>query len=83
MLSLSNLLSGKLPMTESYDQHYKELPVEPFDLIVSLLSPEEWKGFLKGNMIKYAIRAGRKPGESIEKDFSKYEAYKKLLFELQ
>lgn len=69
-------------MTESYNQHYKELPVEPFDLISSLLSYEEWQGFLKGNMIKYAIRAGRKPGESIEKDVSKYEAYKKLLFEL-
>lgn len=69
-------------MTESYDQHYKSIPVEPFDLISSLLSYEEWRGFLKGNMIKYAIRAGRKPGESIEKDVSKYEAYKKLLFEL-
>ena len=69
-------------MTESYDQHYKSIPVEPFDLISSLLSYEEWRGFLKGNMIKYAIRAGRKPGESIEKDVSKYEAYKKILNEL-
>ena len=69
-------------MTESYNKHYKTIPVEPFDLISSLLSYEEWQGFLKGNMIKYAIRAGRKPGESIEKDVSKYEAYKKLLFEL-
>lgn len=69
-------------MTESYDQHYKTIPVEPFDLIISLLSHEEWKGFLKGNMLKYAIRAGRKPGESVEKDISKYKAYKKILNEL-
>ena len=44
-----------------------------------LLSPEEFIGFCKGNMIKYAYRAGHKKGESGKKDKEKYEAYKGFL----
>lgn len=53
--------------------------VEPIELMQSILTPEEFKGFLKGNMIKYAFRAGRKAGESAEKDRNKYLTYAEWL----
>ncbi len=42
--------------------HYKEMAVEPWALMEAVLTEEEFIGFLKGNAIKYALRAGRKPG---------------------
>lgn len=68
---------------ETVDSHYKGMPVEPLDLMQTLLTAEEYQGFLKGNAIKYALRAGRKPGESAEKDAAKYHAYKRFLAGLE
>ena len=59
------------------NQHYKECLIEPFYLMADLLSAEEFIGFLKGNLIKYAMRAPFK-GES-EKDIEKYKYYSSLL----
>jgi hypothetical protein len=42
--------------------HYKEMPIQPWAVMESVLTPEEFRGFLKGNIIKYAMRAGRKEG---------------------
>ena len=42
--------------------HYKEMPIQPWAVMESVLTPEEFRGFLKGNVIKYAMRAGRKEG---------------------
>ena len=36
--------------------HYKRLAVEPWDAMKAWLSPEEFRGFLKGNVIKYLAR---------------------------
>lgn len=44
------------------NEHYKNMLVEPFLVMQSILSPEEYKGFLKGNIIKYAMRQGNKNG---------------------
>lgn len=57
--------------------------VEPIELMQSILTPEEFKGFLKGNMIKYAFRAGRKAGESAEKDRNKFHVYSQWLHNYQ
>ena len=43
-------------------QHYKTMPVQPWDVMESVLTHEEFIGFLKGNVIKYSMRAGRKEG---------------------
>lgn len=43
-------------------EHYKSMLVEPFLVMQSILSFEEYKGFLKGNIIKYAMRQGNKKG---------------------
>lgn len=54
--------------------------VQPIELMLNALSREEFIGFLKGNMIKYAFRAGRKAGESAEKDRNKYLTYADWLY---
>ena len=42
--------------------HYKDMPVQPWAVMEAVLTPEEFRGFLKGNIIKYSMRAGRKAG---------------------
>lgn len=42
--------------------HYKDMPVQPWNVMAAVLTPEEFRGFLKGNIIKYSMRAGRKDG---------------------
>lgn len=53
--------------------------VQPIELMLNALTREEFIGFLKGNMIKYAFRAGRKAWESAEKDRNKYLTYSEWL----
>jgi hypothetical protein len=43
-------------------QHYKAMEVQPWDVMEAVLTDEEFIGFLKGNIIKYSMRAGRKDG---------------------
>ena len=59
--------------------HYKEMPVEPWDVMKTVLTPEEWIGYLKGASIKYAMRAGKKAASP--KDKEKFEHYRKKLRE--
>lgn len=40
--------------------HYKDMNVQPWDVMTTVLTREEFIGFLKGNIIKYAMRQGRK-----------------------
>jgi len=42
--------------------HYKDMPVQPWTVMEAILSHEEFIGFLKGNVIKYSMRQGRKDG---------------------
>jgi len=44
--------------------HYKTLDVEPWEAMKYLLTEDEFIGFLKGNIIKYSIRQGRKAGSN-------------------
>ena len=57
--------------------HYLACPIQPIDLIQYILTKEELIGFLKGNIIKYSLRAGHK-GDP-EKDKAKALQYKKWL----
>ena len=55
-------------MTDSADNmqvggaHYKDMPVQPWAVMEAVMTPDEFRGFLKGNIIKYSMRAGRKDG---------------------
>jgi len=40
--------------------HYKDMPVQPWAVMQAVLTPEEFRGFLKGNIIKYSMRQGKK-----------------------
>lgn len=64
-------------MDNNNNQHYKECLIEPFYLMTNVLTVDEFIGFLKGNTIKYSMRAPFK-GES-EKDIKKYNYYSSLL----
>lgn len=56
--------------------HYKDMALQPLDVMESVLTAEEYRGFLKGNIIKYAMRQGRKEGSD---DVGKAQHYKELL----
>lgn len=47
-----------------------------FDVISKTLTPEEYKGFLKGNILKYRLRAGKKGDASICIDKANWYANK-------
>ena len=52
----------------NHPAHYNSGGIECIDGIKAALSPEEFKGFLKGNVMKYLWRANHKNGdEDIEK----------------
>jgi len=61
--------------------HYKDMPMQPWDVMEAVLTPEEFRGFLKGNIIKYSMRAGHKEGA--HKDGDKARHYKQKLREVQ
>ena len=61
--------------------HYKDMPMQPWDVMEAVLTPEEFRGFLKGNIIKYSMRAGHKEGA--HKDGDKARHYKQKLLEVQ
>lgn len=66
-----------------YDEHYASMAgLEPIELMQLVLSPAEFIGFLKGNIIKYTMRAGKKQGEAAEKDVAKAKRYVEWLMKL-
>jgi len=42
--------------------HYKDMAVQPWDVMQIVLTRKEFVGFLKGNVIKYSMRQGKKEG---------------------
>ena len=60
-------------------KHYDLFPGEQsIDLIEKCLTPEEFKGFLKGNCLKYRIRAGNKG--DLKQDIDKADWYQSRLW---
>lgn len=58
----------------NHPDHYTQKGIETIKLIELLLTPEEFRGYLKGNIIKYRDRAGLKtPDPKI--DYDKAEWY--------
>ena len=41
-------------------RHYKDMEMQPWSVMEAVLTPEEFVGFLKGNIIKYSMRQGHK-----------------------
>lgn len=57
--------------------HYKIGGIETLDYIKAKLTPVEYAGFLKGNILKYISRAGYKEDEV--KDLNKAQVYLGIL----
>ena len=66
--------------TQVGGSHYKDMAVQPWTVMEAVLTPEEFRGFLKGNIIKYRMRAGRKDGSD---DGNKALHYMQKLYEIQ
>ncbi len=49
--------------------------LELIEIMQAILSHEEFQGFVKGNVLKYAFRAGKKPLSSKEDDIKKLRDY--------
>ena len=60
--------------------HYMNGLIETIDVIKMALTPEEFKGFLKGNVLKYELRAPYKH-ETPDADYQKAKDYFNLLEE--
>lgn len=59
--------------------HYTSGGIETWEVISSKLTPEEWRGYLKGNIIKYMLRANFK--DSHNEDILKAQWYLNKLTE--
>ena len=46
---------------------------QSIEVIKSFLTPDEYKGFLKGNILKYQLRLGKK--DSVVQDMKKIKDY--------
>ena len=62
----------------AYDDHYQG-DVEPIELMQAQMTREAFMGFLRGNIIKYASRFGKKDNESPVKEANKIRVYAEWL----
>ena len=59
--------------------HYKDMAIQPWELMESVLTHEEFVGYLKGNVIKYVSRWKDKGGVD---DLRKAQHYLTKLIEV-
>ena len=59
--------------------HYKDMTIQPWAVMEAVLTPQEFIGFLKGNIIKYSLRQGKK--DSPDADKAKHYMQKLAEFE--
>lgn len=65
---------------DNKDIHYNKAVIEPFEYMALSFTRDEFIGFLKGNILKYALRAPYKGQE--EEDRRKVQVYRGLLTEV-
>lgn len=63
-------------MSQIGGTHYIDMAMQPWDVMESVLTAQEFIGFLKGNIIKYSMRQGRKAGSD---DAAKAQHYRDKL----
>lgn len=78
-------LKDRSPDVQRYDavhhpSHYAG-KIEVIDYIRDKLTPEEFKGYCKGNVLKYISRAGKKKTADKAEDIQKAEVYLKWWIE--
>ena len=56
------------------ESHYSGT-IQPLEFMQANMTKDEFVGFLKGNVIKYVSRAGKKKGSDMKSDIKKAERY--------
>lgn len=80
-MKLENGLNGtRADDLQVSGNHYKDMPIQPWHVMEAVLTHTEFVGFLKGNIIKYSLRAGRKDGSD---DAGKAKHYLQKLKEIE
>ena len=64
---------------EKVSEHYRNLEIEPFEIIEKDFTPEEQRGYYKGNILKYTLRD---KGQN-QKDAVKIQVYAEKLQDLE
>ena len=64
---------------EKVNEHYRTLEIEPFEIIEKDFTPEEQRGYYKGNILKYTLRD---KGQN-EEDAVKIQVYAEKLQDLE
>jgi hypothetical protein len=59
--------------------HYKDMAIQPVDVIEANFTKEEVIGYYRGNAVKYLLRAGNKTGNSFGQELAKAVHYCELL----
>lgn len=72
-LQYLELVKEEAPQSKHFDKHYNELEIQPIEVMQALLTPAEFLGFLKGNIIKYSYRCGKK--DDPKSELAKFERY--------
>jgi hypothetical protein len=65
--------------TQIGGSHYTEMEIQPWEVMQSVLTHEEFVGYLKGNILKYALRQGKKQSD----DAGKAKHYMQKLEEIR
>ena len=60
--------------------HYVSMAVQPWEVMEAVMTREEFIGFLKGNIIKYSMRQGKKEDTD---DVGKLQHYMAKLKQVQ
>lgn len=68
--------SSKEDMVNS-PSHYTDYPMEVKDIIRTVLSEEQYKGWCLGNELKYRLRAGLKNPDKLQEDMDKAMWFRK------
>lgn len=56
------------------EEHYSSR-IQPLEFMQASMTKEEFIGFLKGNVIKYVSRAGKKKSSDVKNDIAKAKRY--------
>ena len=74
----SIVVTDKTNEPKYYDNHYQG-SIQPIEYMQANMSPEAFQGFLRGNIIKYACRLGKK--DAAEKEAQKICRYAEWLLQ--
>jgi hypothetical protein len=61
-------------------EHYRRMAMQPWDIMEAVLTREEFIGYLKGCILKYTLRDGKKEGTD---DIGKAQHYAEKLREVK